>query len=568
MEAIGVSISVLVFVIVLVLVLATIVKCRRNVSPNIVAVISGRNYKIKDADGKVTVRGYRIITGGGFFLVPVFEKMQEMSLNLRTVNVTVHNVPDFNGALVTVIAVANVKILSNIQSLPFAIERFLGKPEDEIDNMTQQTLEGNLRAIAGTMTIEELIKDRAKFQQHVLSEAGTDLAKLGLGVDVLKIKDISDQRGYIESLGKKQTAQVVRDAAVGEAEMHRDIAVQTAKAKQEGEIATAKANQAISDANRDLGMQVADNNSKVKAQEARVPLVAQQAAAIEQAKLNTAIVDAAKAKVIAEIGLQEQEKKRNEAEFNATIIVKAEKDRESLIIAADARQQAAIKDGEAFRIKEEKEGQGKQAHLTALAEGRKAAAIADQAEMVAKANGNQAQQEADAAGDKAKRLAVAEGTRQLLLAEAEGTLKKAEAFKALDEGGRFLMILQALPPIIEAVGIAAEKALTPTAEAIGKGLANIKEMRIVDMGGAGSTLNGGKNVVSQFVNLPVETIYGLITKLKASDMMPMVEMLAKKYGFNIGEFMENIPSNASTGENKASTESFESKSPKKPQTHP
>ena len=115
-----------------------------------------------------------------------------------------------------------------------------------------------------------------------------------------------------------------------------------------------------------------------------------------------------------------------------------------------------------------------------------------------------------------EKLAIAEGLRQYLLADTEGALKKAEAFKALDEGGRFLMILNALPPIIEAVGVAAEKALTPTAKAIGEGLGNVKEMRIIDMGGSGAGSSGGKNVIYQFVNLPVETIFYLVQKLKAS----------------------------------------------------
>ena len=103
------------------------------------------------------------------------------------------------------------------------------------------------------------------------------------------------------------------------------------------------------------------------------------------------------------------------------------------------------------------------------------------------------------------------------------------------------MILNAFPPIIDAIGIAAEKALTPTAEAIGKGLANVKELRIIDMGGSSTGSVGGKNVLSQFVNLPVETIYGLINKLKASGMMPVVEGLAKKYGIDLNQILSGIP---------------------------
>ncbi|MDO8754406.1 MAG: hypothetical protein Q7J80_10970, partial [Anaerolineales bacterium] len=270
--------------------------------------------------------------------------------------------------------------------------------------------------------------------------------------------------------------------------------------------------------------------------------------------LNTATVDAEKATVTAGIALQEEEKRRREAELNATVIVKAEKDKEALLIAADAKQQAAARDGEAGRILQEKQGLGQKAEDTGKAEGRKALASAVQAEMEATAAGDKATllahaagKEADllavAAGIKAEKLAIAEGLRQYLLAEAEGALKKALAFKELDQGGRFLMILNALPPIIEALGVAAEKALTPAAEAIGDGLANVKELRIIDMGGSGAGTAGGKNVLGQFVNLPVETIYGLVNKLKASGMMPVVEGLAKKYGFDLNQLMASLPAN-------------------------
>lgn len=545
---IGTGATVLALIAIFFVLMSIVTRYYKKISPNVVAVVSGRNHTLPDG----SKRGYRVISGGGFLLVPVVEKMEEMSLNVRTVGVNVSNVPDKNGALVSVRAIANVKILSSAESLPLAIERFLGKEIGEIDETTQQTLEGNLRAIVGTMSIEELIKDRQAFQQSVLNEAGTDLAKLGLGVDVLKVQEVKDERGYIESLGKRQTAQVVRDASVGEAEMHRDTAVKTATARQEGEIATAQAERAISDANCDLGMQVADNAAKVKAQEAQIPIAAEIAAANRTKELNTAKVEAEKATITAGIALQEEERKRNEAQLNATVIVTAEKNREALVIAADAKLQAAEKDGEAARILQEKQGLGQKAQDVGTAEGRKAIASAVQAEKEADAAGEKAQllaraagKEADllaaAAGTKAEKLAVAEGLRQYLLAEAEGALKKAEAFKALDEGGRFLMILNALPPIIEALGVAAEKALTPTAEAIGDGLANVKELRIIDMGGSGAGATGGKNVLGQFVNLPVETIYGLVNKLKASGMMPMVEQLAAKYGVDLNKVLAGVP---------------------------
>ncbi|MDP1690009.1 MAG: SPFH domain-containing protein [bacterium] len=530
----------------------------KKVPPNSVAVITGRTHKVKvrDANGaeQTIERGFRYVSGGGFFLVPIVEEMEKMSLTVIPVNVSVKDVPDKNGALVNVEGIANIKVMSTNDLLPLAIERFLGKSPEEIKNTCFMTLEGNLRGVIGTLTIEELLREREKFQQAVMNEAGLDLNKMGIGVDTFKIQSITDSRKYIESLGLKQTAEVVKNATVGQAEAKRDSDKMSAEARRIGETAQAESLKAISDANRDRDTTIADNEARVKAQQAQIPIAAQIAAANRTKELNTATVEAEKATITAGIALQEEEQKRHQAELDATIIVKANKDREALVIAADAKAKAAERDGEAERILKEKQGLAQQAKDTGDAVGRKAIASAVQAEMEAKAAGDKATllahaagKEADllaaAAGTKAEKLAIAEGLRQYLLAEAEGALKKAEAFKALDEGGRFLMILNALPPIIEALGVAAEKALTPAAEAIGDGLANVKELRIIDMGGSSAGTAGGKNVLGQFANLPVETIYGLVNKLKASGMMPVVEGLAKKYGFDLGKMLESLPAN-------------------------
>lgn len=526
-------------------VILTAARLYKKVSPNVAAVITGRKHEhtvmVEGTPTKVT-RGFRIVTGGGYLLIPIVEKKEELSLNVMSLEISATG-PDKNGAIVTVEAIANVKILSDAMMLPLAVERFLGMDQRAIEGLVQKTLEGNLRAIISTMAIEDLIKSREEFAQASFAEAGGDLAKLGVGIDNLKIQNLTDPNHYISSLGKKQTAEIVKNAAVGEAEAKRETDVKTAEANRAGRVAQADAAKAISDAERDRDTQIADNDAKVKAQQARVPLVAQQAAAVEQAKLNTATVDAEKATITAGIAKQEEEKKRRAAELDATTIIVAEKDRQALVIAAEAKAQAAEKEGEATRVKMEKEGQGQQAKDTGEAAGRKAKAAALQAEKEAEAAGEQANLLAKAKGREADLLAGAAGTRAQLLAEAEGVLKKAEAFKALDEGGRFLMILQALPPIIDAVGVAAEKALTPAAEAIGQGLGNVKEMRIIDMGGSGAGANGGKNVISQFVNLPVETIFGLVQKIKASGMMPMVEAMAKKYGFDLDKLMASLPAN-------------------------
>ena len=438
------------------------------------------------------------------------------------------------------VAVSLKKIQSDSASLPLAIERFLGKSEADVKAISGSTLEGNLRAIVGTMTVEGLVNDRAAFTQHVLEEAGTDFAKMGLVVDVVKIQSITDEHGYIDALGKKRTAEVVRDASIGEAEAQRETAIKTADARQKGEIATAAADKAISDANRDRDTAIADNEAKVEAQRAQIPIAASIAEATRNQEFKVAVVDAEKAEAEAQIELQGVLAKRNAAELQATVVVKAEKEREATVIGADAKRQAADLEGEAFRLKSDKEGQGEKLRQEGIAAGRKALASADQAEQEAKAAGEKARLLATAAGKQAELVAVAEGELKMaeavkarLLAEAEGTLKKAEAFAALDASGRLILILEALPPVIKALGDAGEQVLKPVAEAIGDGLGNIDEIRIVDLGGGQG--GSGKSLLTQFAGTPVETIFGLWEKVKAAGMEPLARSLAEKFGIDIDQ---------------------------------
>lgn len=537
--------SVLALVLVVVATLAGISRYYKKAAPNEAAVITGGKYGKGDQQ-----RGFRVVVGGGFFLMPIIEEMEVMKLNVMTVEVTCKNVPDKNGALVEVRAIANVKIRSEQDFLPLAVERFLGMKEQAIIDTMRQTLEGNLRGIVGTLTVEELLQDRTAFTQKVLEEAGTDLGKMGIGVDVLKIQDIKDERGYIDSLGKKRTAEVVRDAAIGEAEAQRETAMKTAEARRAGEVATAEADKAISDANRDRDVAVANNDALVAAQQAQIPIAAQIAEAARNQDLKVAIINADKAEAEAGIALEEVQARRNTAHLQATVVVTAEKQREAAVITADAERQAAELEGEAFRIKSDKEGQGEKLKQTGIADGRKALAEAEQVELEAKAAGEKAGLLAVAAGKQADLEAVAAGelamaaaVRARLLAEAEGIEKKAQAFKELDDAGRFLMILEALPPVIAAAGAALEQATRPMAEAIGQGLGNIDELRLIDLG-AGNTGSNGSTMLSRFANQPNQLMFTLWEQAKSLGIDKVVLEIAKKAGIDVDTLAKQAAANA------------------------
>ena len=199
-----------------------------KVSPNLVAVLSGRRGKL--ADGRIV--GYRMVKGGAALRIPLLEKVEYLSLNVMTIPLEIKRAYTLKGVPVSVKAVANVKIRSDDTSLQAAAERFLGMTHDQIQRVIFQTLEGHLRSILGTLTVEEINNDRQSFAQKLTSEAAADLEKMGLGVDVLTIQEISDEEEYLNALGKRRTAEVKRDATIGEAEATRDAKIKSAQALQ------------------------------------------------------------------------------------------------------------------------------------------------------------------------------------------------------------------------------------------------------------------------------------------------------------------------------------------------
>ena len=111
----------------------------------------------------------------------------------------------------------------------------LWERNESINQIAKENLEGQLRSILGTLTVEELIGDRKKLNEGVLEGAETELLKLGLRISILTIQDITDEVGYIKSLGKKRTAEVQRDATIGEAEAQSKARIAASQARDRAE---------------------------------------------------------------------------------------------------------------------------------------------------------------------------------------------------------------------------------------------------------------------------------------------------------------------------------------------
>lgn len=514
------------------LIVLTMLRNTHVTPPNLVAVISGSKRAIGEAGAKV---GYRIVTGGRFFLMPVLEKVDFLSLNLMTFPVEVHSVPSASGAPVSVKAVANVKILSTMEMLGLAVERFLGKTPEEIKQIAKENLESNLRSIVGKMQIEELMMARDKLQQQVMHEAVTDLGKMGLGIDLLNIQDVQDTGGYIKALGESRTAEVKRDAAIGSAEALRQQTERTQAARALGESAKLQADLAVSNQTKETQLAIAENDALVQSAQAKVPLIAATVAAGEQAKLNVATVGAEQERVKAATQLQLLEKTRKERELEATTIVIAQKTAEANVITAEGQAKAAERLGDAEKIKVTKAAEGRLAETQAEAEGRVATAVAGQKEAEALALGTKAAMLADADGRRAALLAEAAGIEAKGLAEAKGIEAKAQALKELNDAGRFLMILEASPKAIDAIGHAMAGVMTPVAGAIGQGLQSIDKVTLTQLGPGGS---GQGSVVQEFATLPVETIATIIEKARALGFGDIATQIMKSSGVDVDAILK------------------------------
>src|ERR1700679_2673800 len=198
--------------------------------PNQVLVICGIKRKMVEADGSSREVGFRIVKGGGRFVWPIFEKVDVLSLELLTIDVQTPEVYTSKGVPVKVDGVAQIKVKGDDISIATAAEQFLSKSVDDIKNIAMQTLEGHLRAILGTMTVEDIYQNRDAFAAKVQEVAAGDMANMGLTIVSFTIRDIRDGQGYLDALGKPRIAQVKRDAIIAQAEADRDSVIRSAQA--------------------------------------------------------------------------------------------------------------------------------------------------------------------------------------------------------------------------------------------------------------------------------------------------------------------------------------------------
>ncbi|MBS1692421.1 MAG: flotillin family protein [Actinobacteria bacterium] len=452
-----VVIAVVAAVLVLVVLPVVYVKNYIKVPPNEVAVFTGRGAP-------------KVVRGGARFRMPGIERVDIMSLEPFNVSINLQNALSNNGVPVNVEAVGLVRIGSADEAVQTAVQRFLTSDLNELQRQINEILAGSLRGITATMTVEDLNSNRDTLARSVVDEAGGDLARIGMEVDVLKIAGISDRNGYLESLGQRRIAEVKRDAAVGTAEAERDSQIQSAKARQEGAIAQAQADTAIATANQKRDVELARLRAETEAENAQADQAGPLANARAQKDVGIAVEQAEAARVQARIEVEQRRSEQAQAALQADVIAPAEAQRQADIARAEGQRQSAILAAQAQAEAARQAGQ-------AQADARKAAADALRIE-----------RQAEADGIKAKLVAEAAGKKEIAAALNTYTAEAAR--------------LQTLPDVLESVVKATEAAAMPLSE--------IERLSII--GGPGDT----RDAVGGLLGVSPMAVAKIIEALKAS----------------------------------------------------
>lgn len=287
--------------------------------PNEVLIFSGRSSRLR---GKLV--GYRTIKGGRGFRIPLIETVDRMDLTNMVIDVAVSNAYSKGGIPLRVHGVANVKIAGHEPLLGNAVERFLGKDRRGLIKVAKDTLEGNLRGVLSQLTPEQVNDDKISFAENLLEEAEHDLSKLGLVLDTMKIQNVADDVGYLDSIGRKQTAQVIMNARINEANARAESIQQEALNHQTASVRDIQAEMTILKA--DIKRQVTDARTAGKAMIAEEVGAVQ--ALIEEARENIKVQTARvqqverrlKADVVAPANAQMQQRRADAQAQSARII--------------------------------------------------------------------------------------------------------------------------------------------------------------------------------------------------------------------------------------------------------
>ncbi|WP_455582703.1 flotillin family protein [Dysosmobacter sp.] len=368
----------------------------------------------------------RILIGRAGVKIPFFERLDKLYLGQMTVDIkTEQSVPTNDFINVNVDAVAKVRISPTTEGIKLAAKNFLNKRAADITMDLQDSLQGNMREIIGTLSLKEINTDRDSFSDQVMQKASKDMDKLGIEILSCNIQNVTDENGLIRDLGADNTSLIKKNAAIAKAQADRDVAIAQAEADKAANEARVLSDTQIAQRNNELEIKRAELKiiSDTKKAEADAAYTIQQQE--QQKSIETATVNAQIAKAEREADLKKQEVEIAKQTLDADIRAQAD--------AARYRQE---QEAQADLFKRQKEAEAKRYEQEQEAEAMKKAA---EAAKYAK--------EQEAAGIAAVGKAEAAAIQAKALAEAEGIDKKAEAMKKYGQAAMVEMVMQALPDI-------------------------------------------------------------------------------------------------------------------------
>ncbi|MER2007077.1 MAG: flotillin family protein [Psychrobacillus sp.] len=478
-----VVIGVVVFVVLIML--AVYITKYKTVGPDEALIVTGSYLGSKNVHTDDSGNRIKIIRGGGTFVFPVFQQSEPLSLLSSKLEVTTPEVYTEQGVPVMADGTAIIKIGGSISEIATAAEQFLGKSKQDRENEAKEVLEGHLRSILGSMTVEEIYKNRDKFSQEVQRVASQDLAKMGLIIVSFTIKDVRDKNGYLDSLGKPRIAQVKRDADIATAEAEKETRIKRAMASKEAQKAEIERATEIAEAEKDNLLKVAEYRreqdiAKARADQAYELETARSKQEVTEQEMQIQIIERQK-----QIELEEKEILRREKQYDSEVKKKADADRYAIEqnAAASKSREMAEADAEKYRIEAKAKADAEKVRLDGLA----------------KADSQRAQGESEA-----------DIIRLKGLAEAEAKQKIAEAFDLYGQAAVLDMVVKMLPEY---------------AKQIASPLSNIDKITVVDTGGGEG---GGANKVTSYATNLMSTLQETLKASSGIDVKNMLENYAGK----------------------------------------
>ncbi len=383
----------------------------RVAEPNQALIISGFRTRRTEHDIGESM-GFKMVTGHGTLVIPGIQVVRTLSLDLNEAELVVDCVTQ-QGIPVHLKAVVIYKVGDDFASIANAARRFLDQ-QDKMNARIQNVFAGHLRAICGSLTVEELIRERDKLTEATRAAAGTEMEKLGLVIDSLQIQEIDDPTGYIQNMAKPHAVAILKDARIAQAHADRE-ATET-----EQQSAALKA-QAV----RDSAIKQATYQADVDRAAAEAKLAGPLAEATARQQV-----------VVEETKVAQLEAERREQELQVSVRKPAD---------AAAYEKRTVAAGQRDADIAASEARARQVEL-------QAAADAKRIELNATAQASSTRQigEAEAAATQAKGVAEGNAISARLLAEANAIRARAEALATNQDAVIGQQLAEKWPQIVEA----------------------------------------------------------------------------------------------------------------------